>query len=231
MQGRGTRISLFPFHLSLVPKMKGNLIIISSPSGGGKGTLIKAVLKTLPKVGYSVSYTTRAMRGGETQGKDYFFVSPAEFETLIKQGEFLEYATVHDNFYGTSLNQVKKEIEAGHDIILEIDVQGAASVRTKIPEAVSVFILPPSFEVLAARLTARATEKKEELALRLKNSFGEVNRFSEFEYVVVNDAVEKATAHLQTIILAERLKRVRQSRVIQGILDSFDESKNQVNGE
>jgi len=231
LQGRGTRISLFPFHLSLVPKMKGNLIIISSPSGGGKGTLIKAVLKTLPKVGYSVSYTTRAMRGGETQGKDYFFVSPAEFETLINQGEFLEYATVHDNFYGTSLNQVKKEIEAGHDIILEIDVQGAASVRTKIPEAVSVFILPPSFEVLAARLTARATEKKEELALRLKNSFGEVNRFSEFEYVVVNDAVEKATAHLQTIILAERLKRVRQSRVIQGILDSFDESKNQVNGE
>ena len=211
--------------------MQGNLIIISSPSGGGKGTLIKEVLKTVPNVGYSVSYTTRAMRGGEIQGKDYFFVSPAEFEILIEQGEFLEYATVHDNFYGTSLNQVKKEIEAGHDIILEIDVQGAANVRTKIPEAVSVFILPPSFEVLAARLTARATEKKEELALRLKNSFGEVNRFSEFEYVVVNDAVEKATAHLQTIILAERLKRVRQSRVIQGILDSFDESKNQVNGE
>jgi guanylate kinase len=228
---RRFQINHLPLTTYHLPFMTGNLIIISSPSGGGKGTLIKAVLKTLPKVGYSVSYTTRAMRGGETQGKDYFFVSPAEFETLIKQGEFLEYATVHDNFYGTSLNQVKKEIEAGHDIILEIDVQGAASVRTKIPEAVSVFILPPSFEVLAARLTARATEKKEELALRLKNSFGEVNRFSEFEYVVVNDAVEKATAHLQTIILAERLKRVRQSRVIQGILDSFDESKNQVNGE
>ncbi|MDQ3063568.1 MAG: guanylate kinase [Acidobacteriota bacterium] len=211
--------------------MKGNLIIISSPSGGGKGTLIKAVLKTVPNVGYSVSYTTRAMRVGEIQGKDYFFVSPAEFETLIEQGEFLEYATVHDNFYGTSLNQVKKEIEAGHDIILEIDVQGAANVRTKIPEAVSVFILPPSFKVLAARLTARATEKKEDLALRLKNSFAEVNRFSEFEYVVVNDAVEQATAHLQTIILAERLKQVRQSRVIQAILGSFDESKNQVNGE
>ena len=211
--------------------MQGNLIIISSPSGGGKGTLIKAVLKTLPNIGYSVSFTTRERRVGETHGKDYFFVSRAEFERLIEQGEFLEYATVHENFYGTSLNQIKKEIEAGHDIILEIDVQGAANVRTKIPEAVSVFILPPSFKVLAARLTARATEKKEELALRLKNSFGEVNRFSEFEYVVVNDAVEKATAHLQTIILAERLKRVRQSRVIQGILDSFDESKNQVNGE
>ena len=220
-----------PFTTYHITTMTGNLIIISSPSGGGKGTLIKEVLKIVPNVGYSVSYTTRAMRVGETQGKDYFFVSRAEFELLIEQGEFLEYATVHDNIYGTSLNQVKKEIEAGHDIILEIDVQGAASVRTKIPEAVSVFILPPSFEVLAARLTARATEKKEELALRLKNSFGEVNRFSEFEYVVVNDAVEKATAHLQTIILAERLKRVRQSRVIQGILDSFDESKNQVNGE
>ncbi len=211
--------------------MQGNLIIISSPSGGGKGTLIKAVLKTVPKVGYSVSFTTREMRIGEQDGKDYFFVSRAEFERLVEQGEFLEYATVHDNFYGTSLNQIKKEIEAGHDIILEIDVQGAANVRTKIPEAVSVFILPPSFKVLAARLTARATEKKEDLALRLKNSFAEVNRFSEFEYVVVNDVVEQATAHLQTIILAERLKRVRQSRVIQAILGSFDESKNQVNGE
>ncbi len=211
--------------------MQGNLIIISSPSGGGKGTLIKAILKTVPNIGYSVSYTTRAMRVGEQDGKDYFFVSRAEFEWLIEQGEFLEYAAVHGNFYGTSLNQVKKEIEAGHDIILEIDVQGAAKVRTKIPEAVSIFILPPSFEVLAARLAARATEKKEELALRLKNSFGEVNRFSEFEYVVVNDAVEQATFDLQLIILAERLKRVRQSRAIQGILDSFDESKNQVNGE
>ncbi len=211
--------------------MQGNLIIISSPSGGGKGTLIKAVLKTVPKVGYSVSFTTREMRIGEQDGKDYFFVSRAEFERLVEQGEFLEYATVHDNFYGTSLNQIKKEIEAGHDIILEIDVQGAANVRTKIPEAVSVFILPPSFEVLAARLTARATEKKEDLALRLKNSFAEVNRFSEFEYAVVNDAVEQATAHLQTIILAERLKRVRQRRVIQAILGSFDVSKNQVKGE
>ncbi|MDQ3712644.1 MAG: guanylate kinase [Acidobacteriota bacterium] len=211
--------------------MTGNLIIISSPSGGGKGTLIKAVLKTLPNIGYSVSFTTREMRVGERHGKDYFFVSRAEFERLIEQGEFLEYATVHEKFYGTSLNQIKKEIKAGHDIILEIDVQGAASVRMKVPEAVSVFILPPSFKVLAARLTARATEKKEDLALRLKNSFGEVNRFSEFEYVVVNDAAEQATIDLQTIILAERLKRIRQSRAIQGILDSFDTSKNQVNGE
>jgi guanylate kinase len=215
----------FPFY------MKGNLIIISSPSGGGKGTLIKEVLKTLPNIGYSVSYTTRAMRDGETNGKDYFFVSRAEFEQLIERGEFLEYATVHGNFYGTSVKQVKAEIEAGRDVILEIDVQGAASVRKEIPEAVSVFILPPSFEVLRRRLIARATEAEQHLALRLKNSFDEVNRFKEFEYVIINDDKTKATFDLQTVILAERLQGIRQSRAIQGILDSFEQSKNQATGE
>ncbi len=211
--------------------MQGNLIIISSPSGGGKGTLIKQILKIVPNIGYSVSFTTREMRVGETHGKDYFYVSRAEFESLIEAGALLEYAEVHGNFYGTSLNQIKTEIDAGHDIILEIDVQGAANVRTKIPEALSVFILPPSFEVLKNRLTARATEKPEDLALRLKNSFGEVQHFSEFEYVVVNDDAARASADLQTVILADRLKRVRQSTVIQGILSSFDESKNHAIGE
>ena len=206
--------------------MIGNLIIISSPSGGGKGTLIKEVLKNVPHIGYSVSFTTREMRGGEINGRDYFFVSRAEFETLIEEGALLEFAEVHGNFYGTSLKQIKAEIEAGHDVILEIDVQGAAHVREKIPEAVSIFILPPSFAVLAARLTARATEKAADLDLRLKNSFGEVKRFSEFEFVVVNDDVARATGDLQTIILADRLRRVRQSNVIKGILNSFETSKN-----
>ncbi len=211
--------------------MQGNLIIISSPSGGGKGTLIKEILKIVPNIGYSVSFTTRAMRIGETHGKSYFFVSRAEFERLIEQGEFLEYAKVHDNLYGTSLSQVKTEIEAGHDVILEIDVQGAANIRAKIPEAVSIFILPPSFEILRQRLIARATEQESHLALRLKNSFDEVQKFSEFEYVVINDDVARATADLQTIILAERLKRDRQSPSIKAILDSFDMSKNQAIGE
>jgi len=211
--------------------MQGNLIIISSPSGGGKGTLIKEILRTVPNVGYSVSFTTRDMRDGETHGKDYFYVSRAEFEKLIEAGALLEYAEVHGNFYGTSLNQIKTEIDAGHDIILEIDVQGAANVREKIPEALSVFILPPSFEVLKNRLTARATEKPEDLALRLKNSFGEVGHFSEFEYVVVNDDALRATVDLKTIILADRLKRVRQAKAIKGILSSFDASKNPDTGE
>ena len=205
--------------------MKGNLVIISSPSGGGKGTLIREILKTMPKIGYSVSFTTREMREGEENGQDYFFVSKEEFKQLILNGEFLEYAEVHGNFYGTSLKQVKSEIDLGHDIILEIDVQGAKAVRELMPEALSIFILPPSYQVLRERLTNRATEKQDDLELRLQNSFEEVSRYDEFEYVVVNGEIEKAVNDLQTIILAERNKCIRQMSVIQGILDSFDTEK------
>ncbi len=205
--------------------MKGNLIIISSPSGGGKGTLIKAVLKILPNIGYSVSSTTRAPRVGEIDGKDYFFVSKPEFKKLIANDEFLEYAAVHDNFYGTSVNRVDDEIDNGRDVILEIDVQGAANIRAKLPESVSIFIMPPSFEVLRERLTARATETHENLALRLKNSIEEVQQFKNFDYVVINTEVLHAVEDLKTIILAERQKRIRQSTAIQGILDSFDTAK------
>ncbi len=204
--------------------MKGNLIIISSPSGGGKGTLIKEVLKTVPKVGYSVSFTTRQKRHGEENGSDYFFVAKDEFENLIEKGEFLEYAEVHQNFYGTSIKRVRAETELGRDIILEIDVQGAANVRRLMPEAVSIFIMPPSYEVLKRRLTTRATEKQEDLDVRLRNSFSEVRRYAEFEYIVVNDEITAATARLEHIILAERLKRIRQNEVIRDILDSFDVS-------
>lgn len=205
-------------------KMKGNLIIICSPSGGGKGTLIKEVLETLPNIGYSISYTTRQIREGEKNGRHYFFIDEEQFKVLIEQGEFLEHATVHGNLYGTAIKQVQSEINLGKDVILEIDVQGAKNVLEKIPEAVSIFILPPSYDVLKMRLTARATEKEKELALRLTNSFDEVRRFEEFEYIVINDSVERAAKDLQTIILAERLKRDRQMQSIQVILDSFDMS-------
>lgn len=213
--------------------MKGNLIIISSPSGGGKGTLILELLRSnsITNIGYCISYTTRSRREGELHGRDYFFVSREEFISAIKNDEFLEFAEVHGNFYGTPIRFVKDAINQGKDVILEIDVQGAASVCAKIPEAVSIFILPPSFEVLSNRLAARATEKKSDLALRLKNSFGEVHRVGEFEYVVINDDVFKATADLQTIILAERLKRIRQIGAIQGILDSFETAKISLPGE
>ena len=202
--------------------MKGNLIIISSPSGGGKGTLIREVLKIVPKIGYSVSFTTREMREGEANGRDYFFVSRSEFEELNEKGEFLEFAKVHGNFYGTSIRQVEAEIENGRDVILEIDVQGAENVLRKMPDAVSIFILPPSYQVLEKRLRARATEKEEDLNVRLKNSLAEVEKFSMFEFIVINDSVAEAAHELNSIILAERLRRVRQMDAIRGILDSFD---------
>src|SRR5690606_37994901 len=211
--------------------MKGNLIIISSPSGGGKGTLIREVLLTVPDIGYSVSYTTRARRLDEIDGRNYHFVSFEEFQKRVDAGDFLEYAKVHGNMYGTSLSQVREITESGRDVILEIDVQGAASVREKIPEAVSIFILPPSFEVLKARLTARGTEDPADLELRLGNSFGEVMEYKNFDYVVVNDLVPAASRSLAAIILAERHRLDRQNDAVCGILNSFEVSKKHTTGE
>jgi len=205
--------------------MKGNLVIISSPSGGGKGTLIKEVLETVPNLGYSVSLTTRAPRFGEENGRHYHFVSKTEFEREIAEGGFLEFAEVHGNFYGTSLRQIERFIGEGRDVILEIDVQGAASVLEKIPEAVSIFILPPSFETLRARLIARATEGQNDLELRLSNSHGEVMQYTNFKYVIINDEVALAARKLASVIIAERQLKDRQSEAIKGILDSFERSK------
>ncbi len=205
--------------------MKGTLIIISSPSGGGKGTLIKEIQARVPNIGYSVSYTTRAMRDGEADGRDYHFVSREEFLRRIDAGEFLEYAEVHGNFYGTSQTQVARETELGRDVILEIDVQGAALVLERFPEAVSIFILPPSYGVLSERLASRGTESEETLELRLRNSRREVEEFGLFQYAVINDNLVDATRDLETIILAERLKSIRQTERVQDILDSFDASK------
>ena len=178
----------------------------------------------MPDIGYSVSFTTRQMRAGEENGRDYFFVKKENFSDLIEQNEFLEFAEVHGNFYGTSVKRVKAETELGRDIILEIDVQGAASIRRLMPEAVSIFIMPPSYQVLERRLTTRATEKQNDLSVRLRNSFGEVHRYTEFEYIIINDDAAVAAANLQTVILAERLKRIRQNEAVRVILDSFDVS-------
>ncbi len=205
--------------------MTGNVVIITSPSGGGKGTLIKEVLKNVPNIGYSVSLTTRPQRPGEVDGVDYNFVSRAAFEDFKARGEFLEFAEVHGNLYGTSLTVTEKLTAAGRDVILEIDVQGAAEVLAKMPDAISIFILPPSFEALAQRLTARATEGPAELALRLRNSFDEVNRYTEFKYVVVNDNLTAAVKRLQSIIVGQRQLRTRQTVSIRDILNSFDMAK------
>lgn len=201
--------------------MVGNLIIISSPSGGGKGTLIREVLKSTPDLALSVSYTTRQIRDGEVDGREYHFIGRDRFEELIEQGEFLEYATVHGNYYGTSMSQVHRTVETGVDVILEIDVQGAGIIFEKMPKVVSIFILPPSYEVLRERLTNRATETPQELDLRLSNALEEVQRYKDFKYLVVNDDIARATADIETVIRAERLRRDRQDRAISDILGSF----------
>ena len=201
--------------------MRGNLIIISSPSGGGKGTIIKEVLEVLPEVGYSVSFTTRPPRFGEEEGRHYHFVTKRQFEEEIANDSFLEYAEVHGNLYGTSRTQTERMTNEGQDVILEIDVQGALQIMEKLPAAVSVFIMPPSFEVLKARLVSRATENHEDLELRLRNSRDEIRQFERFDYIIINDQVAAAARKLAAIILAERQHRDRQKDAVQGILDSF----------
>lgn len=200
---------------------RGILFVVSSPSGGGKGTLIQRVLNKVPNLSYSVSFTTRAPRAGEVNGREYFFISPEEFGKMVAADEFLEWAEVHSKLYGTARRQVTHEIGAGHDIILEVDVQGAASVRQLMADSASVFILPPSFEVLKSRLTARGTDSPEELDLRLRNAPVELKDYAAFEYVIINDDVERAANQLAAIVFAERARLSRQERQIRNIVQAF----------
>ncbi len=200
---------------------RGMLVVVSSPSGGGKGTLIDRVLKTVPGVSYSVSYTTRAPRGTEQNGREYFFVDRPAFEAMIESGEFLEWADVYGHLYGTSAGQVERERAAGRDIILEIDVQGAASIRAKVPDSISVFILPPSFELLRERLVARNTDSAADLERRLKGAPGEVEQYKFFDYVVLNDDINRASQQLAAVIYAERARRERQQNELREALEDF----------
>lgn len=199
----------------------GILFVVSSPSGGGKGTLIQRVLSRLQNLSYSVSYTTRKPRNGEVNGREYFFVTPQQFSRMVEQNDFLEWAKVHSHLYGTSRSQVARDVSLGRDIVLEVDVQGAASIRHLIQEAVSVFILPPSLEVLRERLIARGTDSPEELAVRLRNAPEELKAYQTFDYVIINDDVEQAAAKLMAIIEAERLRLSRQEEKIRGVVESF----------
>jgi guanylate kinase len=202
---------------------QGILFVISSTSGGGKGTLIRRLLDDVPGISYSVSWTTRAPRPGEQDGVNYHFVNEEEFGRMRERGGFLEWAVVHEHFYGTARNVVEQELSKGHDIILEIDVQGAASVRAALDSVVSIFILPPSFEILRARLTARMTERPEELELRLRNARGEVEQYKNFDYLVLNDEVDRAAAQLASIVHAERARRERQEWAARRVLATFNE--------
>ena len=178
----------------------GRLLVISAPSGAGKTSLVKELVHDNPDVAFSVSYTTRQKRDGEVDGRDYHFVSRPEFEKMIERDEFLEYARVFDNYYGTSREQVEKQLERGKSVLLEIDWQGAQQVREAWPTCDSVFILPPSRSELERRLRTRATDTDEVISRRLRDAVDEMSHWEEFRYVVVNDQFAEALQELQRIV-------------------------------
>lgn len=188
---------------------RGRIYVIAAPSGAGKSTLVNALCKIDPQVQLSISHTTRPMRTGETDGVNYFFVTVDSFKAMIEANEFLEYAQVYDNYYGTNINTIKKFLATGKDIILEIDWQGAQQIRKMFNDAVLIFILPPSLEVLAQRLSARNTDSQEVIEKRLSLAMSDISHVPEFDYLIVNDNFETALQDLCSIIRAPRNKTVR----------------------
>jgi len=190
--------------------MSGNLFIVSAPSGAGKTSLVGALLAADPLVLKSVSYTTRGSRPGEVDGRDYHFVSTAEFLRILDQGDLLESALIYGNNYGTSRQWVAEQTARDLDILLEIDWQGAAQVRKLVPQAVSIFVLPPSLAQLEARLRKRALDDDESIARRLETAREEISHVTEFDYVIINEDFTRAAQDLINIVQAERLKLARQ---------------------
>jgi guanylate kinase len=190
--------------------MSGTLFIVSSPSGGGKTSLVKALLEAEPEVRLSVSYTTRPARPGEVDGRDYHFVTAPVFERMLEAGEFLESAVIYGNRYGTSQKWIERERADGRDVVLEIDWQGAQQVRRLIRQVVSIFVMPPSPQILESRLRGRGQDSEEVVARRLAAAREEISHVSEYEYVIINDDFDRAAQDLRSIIRAERLKLARQ---------------------
>jgi guanylate kinase len=199
----------------------GTLYVFSAPSGAGKTTLVKALLEQTGDIGVSVSHTTRAPREGESNGKDYNFVSQNDFKGLIEQSAFLEHAQVFDNFYGTSQIWVEQELDAGRDVILEIDWQGANQIRQQMPDMVSVFILPPSREELLKRLTGRGTDSQEIIDRRMQDAESEMSHYGEFDYLIINDDFDLALQELRSIVLARRQRTAAQSQIQQVLLQNL----------
>lgn len=201
-------------------KRKGLLLVVSGPSGAGKGTICKAILDQNDQIKLSVSATTRKPRNGEVHGVNYFFLEKEEFTSMIEKGEFLEYAQIYDNFYGTPKSAIMETLDNGQDVILEIEMQGARQIKEVYPEGVFIFVLPPSLEELKSRIVGRGTETQEEIEKRFSCAFEEINQIVNYDYFIVNEDIEKSVSDVEAIICAEKNKVTRYKN---NIIDKFKE--------
>jgi len=205
------------------PSSSNHLFVVSAPSGAGKTSLVKALVQQLPALKVSTSHTTRARRPNEEDGREYFFIDREAFDRMVGEGAFLEHARVFDNFYGTGLRQLEEKLAAGHDVVLEIDWQGAQQVRAALPECHSIFILPPSREALRQRLTGRQTDSPAVIERRLADAVSDMSRYREFDFVVVNDDFDRAVGELVAIVQgrgeALAADRPELSRILANLLE------------
>ena len=202
-------------------KGRGHLYLVTAPSGAGKTSLVRALLKDHPNLHFSISYTTRKQRPNEVNGRDYFFVDIPEFKRMVEAHEFLEHAQVFDNYYGTARRTVEGELAAGRDVLLEIDWQGAAQIRKLMSEAISIFILPPTRAELERRLRTRGTDDDAVIARRLRDAVADMSHWQEFDYVVVNDAFDRAVADLAAIVAGKGAASRRQRPELQPIVTAL----------
>ena len=199
----------------------GNLFVVVAPSGAGKTTLVSALLKSDANVRLSISYTTRAPRSGEADGREYHFITREKFEEMIAAGDFLEHALVHGNYYGTSKRWIERELGGDHDVLLEIDWQGARQVRKLFSQMTGIFILPPSLAELRRRLEGRGKDAPETIANRLANASEEISHVLEFEYIIVNESFQTALGELLAVVRATRVSRAQQAIRQKKLIDEF----------
>lgn len=203
------------------PSGGGSVVVISAPSGSGKSTLVRRLVASLPGLVFSVSHTTRPRREGEIDGRDYFFVTREQFERMIAADSFIEWAEVFGHLYGTSKGQIDEALGAGQDILLDIDVQGYQQVRKCLPDAISVFVMPPSFQDLKRRLSNRHSDSPQVIEKRLRAACGEISHWVEYDYIVVNDRLSLATRTLRAIVQAARFRRRNQAERAREICKTF----------